>query len=277
MLPGFEVTQMNDADTQPDDPQLYKLRNHADYVINCAQDWISRFHQNADPSFLRRLSENIRTLSRKMQGRSTTDIEDATTALLETQSKVLLIGAPSNFTPSLTVPRIHREWREIDSAPTPKHASNARLQRNLPIFVSYAHADHNWLDRLRVHLRPLERNGRVKLWHDRKIRPGDDWRREIEQALHNSSVAILIVSSHFMASDFIYANELPPLVQRAKRDGVSVFPLMVGHCLFDEDEFLSNFQTFNDPEWPLSRLDSPAVDRVLVNLAKAVLEISGQT
>ncbi len=40
--------------------------------------------------------------------------------------------------------------------------SGARTQ----IFVSYSHADTEWLKRLQVHLKPLEQAGTIAWWDD---------------------------------------------------------------------------------------------------------------
>ena len=51
------------------------------------------------------------------------------------------------------------------------------------VFISYSHADKEWLDRLKRHLKPLVREGNLDCWDDTRIRPGDDWKKEIQDAL----------------------------------------------------------------------------------------------
>jgi hypothetical protein len=48
------------------------------------------------------------------------------------------------------------------------------------IFVSYSHSDKKWLHRLKVHLRPLERDGLIECWDDTQIASGQKWRSEID-------------------------------------------------------------------------------------------------
>ena len=54
------------------------------------------------------------------------------------------------------------------------------------------------------------RSGAIDLWDDTRIETGDVWRTEIQEALDQTRVAILLVSADFMASNFIVGKELPP-------------------------------------------------------------------
>jgi len=122
------------------------------------------------------------------------------------------------------------------------------------VFVSYSHADSEHLQRLRVHLRPYERESRLALWDDTKIRTGDRWRNEIEAAMGRAAVAILLVSADFLASDFIAENELPPLLGAAAAEGVRILPVIVKPCAFGSMKSLFEFQAANDPNAPLISL-----------------------
>jgi len=57
------------------------------------------------------------------------------------------------------------------------------------VFVSYSHRDERWLSRMLVHLRPLQNEGVIDVWSDTRLRPGDDWKSEIEQALESAGCA----------------------------------------------------------------------------------------
>jgi hypothetical protein len=133
-------------------------------------------------------------------------------------------------------------------------AAAKEREQQRSVFISYSHHDQRYLDRLLVHLKPLEREGLVDLWVDTRLRPGDRWKDQIEQALNHAAVAILLVSADFLASDFIAGNELPPILRRAAEAGTRVIPIVVKPCRFGRDGSLKHFQAVNDPRKPLIQL-----------------------
>ena len=110
------------------------------------------------------------------------------------------------------------------------------------VFISYSHADKEWLDRLKRHLKPLVREGNLDCWDDTHIRPGDDWQQEIQNALDTAQVAVLLISADFFASDFIDETELPPLLDAAKAKGVRILPVILSASRFARNS-----------AWPASR------------------------
>ncbi|MCP4255275.1 MAG: DUF1566 domain-containing protein [Candidatus Scalindua sp.] len=142
------------------------------------------------------------------------------------------------------------------------------------VFISYSHVDKEWLDRLKVHLKPLEREGTIDLWSDEKIHAGLDWKNEISKALKEATVAVLLISADFLASDFIINDELPPLLASAKKDTTVILPVIVGHCSFMENKSLSLYQAVNSPDKPLEGMTKADQNAVLHDLYKTVLSIS---
>ncbi len=136
------------------------------------------------------------------------------------------------------------------------------------VFVSYSHMDKEYLARLKVHIRPFERADLVELWSDTKIVPGSDWRIEIASAIDRAAAAILLVSADFLASDFIADNELPPLLEAAKEDGLRILPVILKPCAFTDIDSLSRFQAINDPEAPMLDLSEADRERLWVEVAR---------
>lgn len=139
------------------------------------------------------------------------------------------------------------------------------------VFISYSHHDSEWLDRIRVHLLPLERERSIDIWDDTRIGPGQDWRKEIRRALDTAVCAVLPVSPHFLASEFCSTGEIPNLLRGAGERGVLILPLNVSPCRFQEmPGEISTFQTVNAPSRTLSEMSTPECDRTLVKLAEAI-------
>jgi hypothetical protein len=142
------------------------------------------------------------------------------------------------------------------------------------VFVSYSHQDKDWLERVQTHLRVLENEGiTVNLWDDTKIMSGMKWHNEIKKALSAAKVAILLVSTEFLASDFICTDEIPPLLKAAEKDGATILPLILKPCRFTNHAELSTYQTVNDPAKPLSKLKEHEQDDILVDLADRIAEL----
>jgi hypothetical protein len=141
------------------------------------------------------------------------------------------------------------------------------------IFVSYSHRDETWLDRLRVHLAPLERELGAELWSDSRIRAGQSWNQELVEALNRSSIAILLVSADFLASAFIASEELPRLLLAAEQRGMTILPVIVGYSRFPRTPSLARFQAINDPAEPLISLTSSEQERILDKLSSRVEEL----
>ncbi len=155
-----------------------------------------------------------------------------------------------------------------------------RAGKHLPIprdqvFVCYSHNDVSWLNRLQVHLKPLDREGVIDLWSDRRLELGDQWRKEIDTALARARAALLLVSADFLASDFINEVELPQLLSAAEQGGCRIIPILVRPSLFMETLALSRFQHANPGDKTLSEMNPEESERALADLARSLMRFSG--
>jgi hypothetical protein len=139
------------------------------------------------------------------------------------------------------------------------------------IFISYCHKDKKWLDDLHLMLKPLVRREKIEVWDDTKIKAGAEWYQKIAEALASASVAVLLVSPDFLASDFITEYELPPLLDAAQEDGLTILWIAVRDSLYNETE-IGKYQAVNDPTRPLASLSPHERDRELVKIAKSIKE-----
>jgi tetratricopeptide (TPR) repeat protein len=143
------------------------------------------------------------------------------------------------------------------------------------VFISYSHEDRPWLDRLVTILRPLVRQGELKLWSDLDIRPGDRWNESIQKALDSCCVAVLLVSSDFLASEFIAHTELPAVLRAAENEGVRIVWIAVSSCLYEKTA-LAEFKAANEPGRPLDLLSEGAQQEELVRIARLIAEAAAE-
>jgi len=141
------------------------------------------------------------------------------------------------------------------------------------VFISYSHEDEEWKDRLVTHLGVLERQGILDLWDDRRIGAGEDWYEEIQEAINRASVAILMVSANFLTSKFILSEEVPRLLERRKKEGLRIFPVIVKPCAWDEVKWLARIQARPKDGRPISGGDEYQIDTDLTAIAREVKAI----
>jgi len=142
------------------------------------------------------------------------------------------------------------------------------------IFISYSQQDKEWLKRVKKHIKVLSlynTDSDFELWDDERISSGKDWKKEINNALSESTAAILLISTDFLGSDFIKNNELQPLLEKAEKEGTLILPLILSPCRFLKISGLNKFQAINNPETQiLTQLSQHDQDVILEKLTDDV-------
>jgi len=137
------------------------------------------------------------------------------------------------------------------------------------LFISYSHVDRGWVERLQTMIRPLVRSHGLRLWDDSQIPPGAKWRQEIETALAAAKVALLLVSSDFLASEFVTNSELPQLLMAAEEEGLRILWVPLRPSLVRRTP-IGAYQALGDPGRPLARMDPVEQEEALVEIALAI-------
>jgi len=88
--------------------------------------------------------------------------------------------------------------------------------------------DRVW--RLKTHLRAVSADYRVDFWADAEIRPGDQWYSAASDAISGADVFIACMSADYLASEFRYRMEWPRIMERARRAGAAVVPVILRPC-----------------------------------------------
>src|SRR5215470_9381349 len=94
----------------------------------------------------------------------------------------------------------------------------------ISIFFCYAREDEALLNKLKTHLRPLQRQSLIDVWYDRDISAGAEWEQEISEHLNTAQIILLLVSPDFMDSDYCYSIEMKRAVERHQRGEACVIP-----------------------------------------------------
>lgn len=143
------------------------------------------------------------------------------------------------------------------------------------IFISYSHQDEKWKDALQKQLRVLQLHADFTVWDDRQIDIGDTWLPQIEAAIAAAKVAILLISSDFLISEFVCRQEIPRFLQRRAADGLRVVPLVVEPCPWQAVGWLANLQGATKDNEALSRhaWDSYALKQELSQVALKVYHL----
>jgi len=134
------------------------------------------------------------------------------------------------------------------------------------IFISYSHEDTNFLNLLMTHLTYLEKHYSFEIWNDKKLKSGINWSDKIYEELKQSNIAILLISQHFLVSDFIIKVELPSILENVQSKGTRVIPIILSHCMFEDYKTLSIFQPINSPTIPLDSMNDSERNRIFKEL-----------
>ncbi|HEY5705275.1 MAG TPA: toll/interleukin-1 receptor domain-containing protein [Terrimicrobiaceae bacterium] len=121
------------------------------------------------------------------------------------------------------------------------------------VFISYSHADEDWCKRFLVMAKPLQRYAEISVWSDTNIGPGKPWPSEIRKALDEASVAVLLVSDNFLASDFIANEELPYILKARRERALEVLWIPLSPSYFQLTP-LATIQAVIAPSKPLNSM-----------------------
>jgi hypothetical protein len=102
------------------------------------------------------------------------------------------------------------------------------------------------------------------------IRAGDRWQERIEEALEAATVAVLMVSRTFLASEFISKKELPVILRAAADGRVRLLWMLLGDCLYDTTE-IGKYQALHDVERPLAGLTKAKRNAALARIARGIV------
>lgn len=96
------------------------------------------------------------------------------------------------------------------------------------IFISYAHEDSAYMERLSIHLEPLKKYEKVTSWIDTLIMPGDNWDASIKSAFATANIVLILVSADYLSSTYCNME-----MQWAVDSNKIVVPIILEPCSWD--------------------------------------------
>jgi hypothetical protein len=137
------------------------------------------------------------------------------------------------------------------------------------IFFCYAHEDEDLLKQLKMHLRPLEKQGLIELWYDRDISPGTQWKDEIDKRLNLAQIILLLISRHFMGSDYCYSIEMQKAIKLHKLGKTTVIPVILRHVDWQGGP-LAELQALPTDAIPVTDRTWQDTDEAFLNVTRSI-------
>lgn len=110
-------------------------------------------------------------------------------------------------------------------------------KEGIRVFISYAHEDEEYKNKLIKHLIGLKRKNVIKEWHDRKILAGQHLDNEINKHLLEADIILLMISVDFLNSDYCYEKEMQKALKMHNENIARVIPIIVRKCDWMESPF----------------------------------------
>lgn len=137
------------------------------------------------------------------------------------------------------------------------------------IFFCYAREDEFLLNKLKTHLKPLQRQGLIDVWHDRDISAGTEWEPEITKHLNEAEIILLLVSPDFMNSDYCYGIEMKRALEKYEAGEAHVLPIILRPTLWKLTPFAGLTALPLDGKPVTSWLD---MDEAWLNVTQGIYE-----
>ncbi len=111
--------------------------------------------------------------------------------------------------------------------------------KKLNLFISYSHLDENDIDEFKKHTYPLNDNGSIETWYDRKILAGQEFQDSIDNNIENADIICLFISANFISSPACLKEKTKALKLKRKNN-VVVIPIILSACGWLDDKSISS-------------------------------------
>jgi tetratricopeptide (TPR) repeat protein len=142
----------------------------------------------------------------------------------------------------------------------------------IKIFCCYARKDKEFLNKLKIHLRPLQRHGLIHLQSDGDINAGDVWEEKIHHYLQSAQIILLLISPDFINSDYCYDIEMQRALERHHRGDAKVIPIILRPVHWQSTP-LGKLQALPTDAKPVTDPSWRNQDQALFNIAEGIRHV----
>lgn len=137
------------------------------------------------------------------------------------------------------------------------------------VFISYSHKDQSWKDQLLSHLSVSLDPDALEAWDDTRIPAGSAWEEELQRAMSEARIAILLISANYLSSKFVREVEVPALLDRSEH-GMPVLPILVRPCAWKTVDWLQSKELLPGDNRALSGGDKNTIEADLAKITEEV-------
>ncbi|MGB1204015.1 MAG: hypothetical protein ACPG5B_00125 [Chitinophagales bacterium] len=139
------------------------------------------------------------------------------------------------------------------------------------VYLCYSTKDNFHKNEIKKYFKPLLFKDAI--WCKDNIKAHEVKNEKIKQAISETKVAIFLVSTDFLASDFVMDKEVPAILKAVEKGHTFPLVIILKPCSFTDIPSLNKYQTVNPPTQEVSRMDENEKAALFVNLVRLTMEI----
>ncbi|HEY1352418.1 MAG TPA: tetratricopeptide repeat protein [Ktedonobacteraceae bacterium] len=144
--------------------------------------------------------------------------------------------------------------------------------RVIEVFYSYAHEDEELRQRLQTHLGVLKYQELITDWHDRDIRAGEEWARQLQVHLDTADIILLLISPDFLNSAYINSVEMKRALERHNAGEARVIPIILVPVYWQDTPF-SKLQILPKDGQPVKSGRWNNLDEAFAHIAEGISKV----
>jgi hypothetical protein len=235
-----------DVSTNLDETEYFSLRNKFEMIEKSKKEF--KYQENLIKSAELTLHQSDRQLF-FLQDKISIDGKNKIFSILDDLKKSILdkdVNQIDNI-----INNLNDAWQYISQELYLNSQDMKTNNKLIRIFISYAHDDNEkglvdlFCKELEKQLKALDLLYNFVIFKDDKILMGEDWNQRLQMEVSSADVAILLLSSSFLTSDYISQNELARFLEKNQnRKSQILCPVYFDPFDFSKYQVIKRYQFF---------------------------------